>query len=131
MARQVILVASADDARLERWLSIVRYAGCLSLPATSVARVVALLHKVRPALVLSDSIFADGDPSDIQEDMRTASAQSRVPLIVLGSTAAPTLLDLTHDSLTTLYRGDDDVSVRLLLGQVLGGSRPRRPQPRL
>ncbi len=127
MARRVILVASPDDVRLERWISVIRQAGYLPLPATSVARVLALLRKVRPALVLSDTVFPDGDPSDIQEDMRTVGAQTHVPLIVLDSMTDHMLLDLARDKLTTLHQGDDDASVQSLLEQVLGGPRPRRP----
>lgn len=129
MARRVILVASADDARLDRWLSLVRQAGYLPLPATSITRVFALLRKVRPALVLTDAVFPDGDASDLQEDMRAVNAQANVPLIVTGAAMDRVSFDLSRDKLTTLHEGDDDTSIQTLLEQVLGGPRPQRPRP--
>jgi DNA-binding response OmpR family regulator len=117
---RLVLVVCSDDQRLAARQAVVRRAGSRALPASSMARALFLLGKVRPDLVLVDAELADGRAPALVRAIRVVAALEQVRVIVLGTVAAEEHRDLAHDSLVHVREVADDSALGALLEEFLG-----------
>lgn len=130
MARRVLLVVCSDPDRLDKRQAAVHSVGYLSLPAPSISRALFLLHKLRPALVLTDATLVDGPAWSLVERMRAFVPLQRVPVVILGSPTPEEQSHTTGDPYTEVRQIDDGDSAVItgVLEDALGGPRPRHPR---
>jgi PleD family two-component response regulator len=117
---RLVLVVCSDDQRLQARHAVVRRAGYRSLPASSMARALFLLGKVRPDLVLVDAELADGRAPALIRAMRGVAALEQVRVVVLGAVTAEEHRDLARDSLVHVREVADDGAIGALLEEFLG-----------
>ena len=119
MTRLVIVVCS-DDQRLRARQAVVRSTGPKALPASSMARALFLLGKVRPDLVLVDAELVDGRAPALIRAMRGVAALEQVRVVVLGAVTAEEHRDLARDALVHVRQVADDGAIGALLEELLG-----------
>ena len=112
---RLVLVVCSDDQRLQARQAAVRRAGYRSLPASSMARALFLLGKVRPDLVLVDAQLADGRAPALIRAIRVVAALEQVRVVVLGAVTADEQRDLARDSLVHVREVADDGAIGALL----------------
>jgi PleD family two-component response regulator len=117
---RLVLVVCSDDQRLPARQAVVRRAGSRALPASSMARALFLLGKVRPDLVLVDVELADGRALALIHAMRGVAALEQVRVIVLGAVTAEEHRDLARDPLVHVREVADDGAIGALLEAFLG-----------
>ena len=87
MARRTVLIVSSVAHRLTALQETVHQAGFLPLSAETVGHALSLLGKVRPALILMDTVLSDGSGPELLRALRALPLMERVPVVVLGATA--------------------------------------------
>src|ERR671936_2122232 len=112
---RLVLVVCSDDQRLPARQAVARRAGDRSWPASSMARALFLLGKVRPDLVLVDAELADGRAPALIRAMRGVAELERVRVVVLGAVTAEEHRDLARDSLVHVREVADDGAIGELL----------------
>ena len=117
---RLVLVVCSDDQRLQARQAAVRRAGPKALPASSMARALFLLGKVRPDLVLVDAELADGRTPALIQAIRAVAALEQVRVVVLGAVTAEEQRDLARHSLVHVWEVADDGAIRALLEEFLG-----------
>jgi PleD family two-component response regulator len=117
---RLVIVVCSDDQRLQARQAVVRSTGPKALPASSMARALFLLGKVRPDLVLVDAELADGRAPALIRAMRGLAALEQVRVVVLGAVMAEEHRDLARDSLVHVREVADDGAIGALLEEFLG-----------
>ena len=113
--RPVALIVCSDAQRRDAWESAVRRAGHWALAASTVHQALALLHKLRPTLMLSEATLTDADAVHLIREMRAVPPLQRVPVVILDR--------VTPEVEAALVR-DPCVRVDPALGQALLSAAP-------
>src|SRR5437764_11773919 len=116
---RLVLIVCSDDQCLPARQAVVRRAGYKSLPASSMARALFLLGKVRPDLVLVDAELADGRAPAFIRAIRGVAALEPGRVVVLGAVTAEEQRDLARDALVHVRQVADDGAIGALLEELL------------
>jgi hypothetical protein len=92
-----------------------------------VGRARALLHHVRPNLVLSAAQLDDGHSADLLRELRAMALIEDVPLAVLGTLTPQAERELVGTPHVYVRKRDDDDTVITLLDGLLATVRSRNP----
>jgi len=122
----LVLVASADPARLRAYEALVRDTESYALPTPLVVRAIALVRKVRPSAVLIDVVLSDGRALDLVRAMRAGEALSRVPVVLLGVPGPEERAHLSRDPHAHGLHDRDDAALGALLRGLLEDARGAR-----
>ncbi len=122
MQRHIVLVVSSDDERLQARHDLVRRAGHMPLPASTINRALFLMSKVRPSLVLTDSKLPDGYADALLSELRAMAAMQHVVVVVLGVLPSDNHARVVQDLRAHVRHADDDTEIGGLLKEHLSAA---------
>jgi CheY-like chemotaxis protein len=115
----LILIVSSQSDRLSVRHRVIRQAGYHALPTPSVAHAVALAHKARPSVVLTDIALDDGRALSLVRALRGHEALRQVPVILLGIPLPDEEEHLTQDPHTHVYHDANEATLLTLVDNLL------------